>query len=55
MPFMKQMEMIKDKQTAELATFNYRMYGNFNKERNLTEEEARDNFFKEQIIEEQYK
>jgi hypothetical protein len=38
---------------SDLTTF--RRYGNGFNNSSLTEEEARDNFFKEQVIEEQYR
>lgn len=47
--------MITDDSVKDIATFNYH-YKNFNKQNlgALTEEEARDNFFREQKVEEEF-
>lgn len=54
---MKQMNVIGDDSIKDIATFNY-FYKNFNQKATggaLTEEEARDNFFREQKVEDDFK
>jgi hypothetical protein len=52
LPFLK--SIVPDCPVAEIATFK-RYGGSYNNGGNLAEEEARDNFFREQVIEEEYR
>jgi len=53
LPFLK--SIVPDCPVADLATFKRYGGGSYNNGGSLAEEEARDNFFREQVIEEEYR